>query len=208
MKDLIIISAGDFARETAWAAERSGQWNVLGFVDDDERKIGTLIDGCKVLGNIEWLKNYDKEIYVTCAVGTGQIRKKIWERLAENRKLLRGTVIDPAAIIGKDCIIGEGSIICAGTIITINAKLGINCILNLNCTVGHDAVLGDYFTAHPGTNISGKAVFEECVYAGTGVKVLQGLHITANTTLGAGCVVVKDITETGTYIGVPAKRLK
>ena len=143
MKDLIIIGAGDFARETAWAAERSGQWNILGFVDDDEKKIGTLIDGCKVLGNIEWLKNYDKEIHVTCAVGTGQVRKKIWERLAENRKLLRGTVIDPAAIIGKDCIIGEGSIICAGAVITINAKLGINCILNLNCTVGHDAVLGD-----------------------------------------------------------------
>lgn len=206
-KDLIIIGAGDFAREVAWAAERMGCWNILGYVDDDIEKICQTVSGYKVLGNIELLKCNSKEIYATCAVGTGNTRKQIWSRLESNSNIKAATIIDPAAIIGNNCEIGEGSIICAGTVITVDTKLGKNCILNLNCTVGHDAILGDYFTAHPGTNISGKTQFDECVYLGTGSKVIQGLHITSNVTIGAGATVVKDITEAGTYVGTPAKRV-
>jgi len=75
-------------------------------------------------------------------------------------------------------------------------------------TVRHDAILGDYFTAHPGTNISGRTQFDECVYLGTGCKVIQGLHITSNVTIGAGATVIRDITEAGTYAGTPQKRIK
>ena len=43
---------------------------------------------------------------------------------------------------------------------------------------------------------------------GTGAHILQGLTISDDTIVGAGAVVTKDITEPGTYVGVPARKIK
>ena len=210
MNDLIIIGAGDFGRETVWVAERMNlikpAWNILGFVDDG--KVGEEIDGYPVLGGVERLCSYSKEIYVTCAIADGEIKERIWNRLSRNANIHAATLIDPSAIIGKGCAVGEGSIICAGTVLAIATRLGKSCIVNLNCTVGHDTILGDYCTVHPGCNISGKVVLGERILMGTGTKVIQGLHIASDVILGAGAVVVRNIEESGTYVGTPAKRIK
>lgn len=209
MKDLIIVGAGDFAREVAWLVSRINKkdatWNFLGFVDDN--KVGQVIEGVPVLGSTEWLSSYDKEIYVTCAIGNGTIRKTIWQKLNQNKKIFPATLIDPTAIIGETCKIGSGSIICAGTIMTIATQIGFNCIVNLNCTIGHDSVLDDYCTLHPNSNISGKVHLGESVLVGTGTQIIQGLDITRKVNLGAGSVVVKNIDISGTYVGVPARLL-
>ena len=209
MKKLVIIGAGDFARETAWIAERmngqSPQWDIMGFVDD--ALAGKRVDGYPVLGTIEWLKEYPEDIWVTCAIGTGYVRKRIWSSLAECGNIHPATLIDPSVIIGKNSEIGEGSIICAGTILAIAAKPGFNSIINLSCTIGHDTVLEECCTVHPGTNISGKVHVGSCTDIGTGTKVIQGLTICAGCMIGAGSVVVRNIMEPGTYVGVPVKRI-
>ena len=210
MKDLIIIGAGDFGRETIWVAERMNLikpvWNILGFVDDG--KVGEEIDGYPVLGSVEWLRSYPKEIYVTCAIANGEIKERIWNCLLQNVSIHMATLIDPSAIIGRNCIIGEGCIICAGTVLTVNCKLGKNCIANLNCTFGHDTVLGDFCTVHPGCNVSGKVNVGARSILGTGTKIIQGMKIAPDTVFGAGAVVVNNTEESGTYVGVPAKRVK
>ena len=54
MKDLIIIGASGFGREVAWLVERINKinptWNLLGFLDDNEKIQGKEINGYKVLG--------------------------------------------------------------------------------------------------------------------------------------------------------------
>lgn len=211
-KDLAIIGAGDFGREVAALVGRINEvkstWNLLGFIDDNINSVNTMIDGHEVIGDTEYLLNYQNEIYCVCSVGDSQTRRSVIARITEpkDKNIKFATLVDPSAIIMKNTSIQEGSIICAGTILTINCQVGRHSILNLNCTVGHDTVLGDFFTAHPGTNISGKVVFRDECYCGTGCKIIQGITITNKTILGAGAVVVKDITESGTYVGVPAKK--
>lgn len=206
MKKLIVIGAGDFARETIWVAERMNQqapvWEILGFVDD--RLAGQMVDGYPVLGNVEYLKGYAEDIWVTCAVGTGRVRKAIWTRIAENARIHPATLIDPSVIVGKNCEIGDGSIICAGTVLAIASKLGFSSIVNLNCTIGHDTVLEECCTVHPGSNISGRVSIGACTDIGTGSRIIQGKSIASGSILGAGAVVVRDIEEAGTYVGVPA----
>ena len=209
MKNIVIIGAGDFAREVAWAVERinrqSVKWNLVGFVDDGDME--TSVAGYPVLGKTDWLSRYEEELYAVCAVGTGAVRKRIWERLEAYKNVHPATLIDPAAIVGKGCEIGEGSIICAGTILTVDVKIGAHCIVNLNCTLGHDCVLEPYCTVNPGTNISGKVHIGRCTDIGTGTKVVQGKTIAPDVILGAGTVVSSDIRESGTYVGVPARRV-
>lgn len=210
IRDLIIIGAGDFAREVAWVIERINeecpQWNFLGYVDDS--KAGRIVDGYPVLGSVEWLSKYEEDIYVTCAIGSGSVRKGIYQKIRANRKIKLATIVDPSVIVGKNSIIGEGSIICAGSILAISSQVGINCIVNFSCTIGHDAVLEDFCTLNPSVNISGRVHICERTDIGTGTQIIQGKNIAAGTTIGAGAVVVKDIKEPGTYVGVPAKKME
>ena len=209
MKDLIIIGAGDFSREAMWVAERMNlrypQWNLLGFVDD--KKAGETVDGYPVLGDMAWLSAYEKQAYVTCGIGGGA-RKRLWDMVRANSNIHPATLVDPDAVIGKDCVIGDASIICAGSVMAIASRTGFNCIINLNCTLGHDSILEDFCTVHPGSNISGRVHVGQCAEIGTGTKIIQGKAVGEGAILGAGSVVVRDIPPKCTAVGCPAKPIK
>jgi acetyltransferase-like isoleucine patch superfamily enzyme len=46
---------------------------------------------------------------------------------------------------------------------------------------------------------------EDSVWIGAGATVINNVNICGGCTIGAGAVVIKDIDEPGTYVGVPAK---
>lgn len=209
MKDIVIIGAGGFGREVAWLIEEINQvnkeWNLIGFVDDNENIQGTKVNGYKVVGNVDWLN--EQELHVVSAIGDPVVKKKIIKRL-EGSKNTYPVLIDPKVTYSDRVSFGEGSIICAGTIITVDIKIGKHVIVNLDCTVGHDAVLGDYSTILPSVNLSGFANIGECVSIGTSSAVLPSVSIGENTIVGAGAIVVKDLPSNCTAVGAPAKAIK
>ena len=212
MKKLVIVGAGDFGREVSWVAERINAqtpvWELLGFVDDGAAVQGRTVDGYPVLGPVSWLEAVTDELYVVCSIGTGRVRKQVMERVLANPHLRPAALIDPAAIVGRNAQVGPGCVVCAGTVLAISSRLEAHTIVNLNCTVGHDTVLEPYCTVHPGSNLSGRVHVGACTDIGAGTKIIQGLAVCPGCTLGAGTVVVRDITEPGTYAGVPARRIK
>lgn len=210
MKDLYIIGAGGFGREVAWLVERINKvnptWNIKGFIDDNESLWGTKEDAYNIVGGCDYLKTLG-DVYAVCAVGSAKIRKIIIGKLKDSNVKF-ATVIDPAAIVSNRVEIGEGTIICAGTIITVDIEIGNHVIINLDCTLGHDDVIADYVTVYPSVNISGNVTVGECSELGTGMQIIQGKNIAPNIIIGAGAVVVKDLNESGTYVGSPAKKIK
>ena len=209
IRDLYIIGAGGFGREVAWLVERINEvspvWNLKGFIDDNESIWGSKEDGYPVLGGCEYLKNME-DVYVVCAVGSAKVRKQIIDKLADSR-IKYATLVDPAVIMSKRVYIGEGSIICAGTIITVDVTIGRHVIINLDCTLGHDDIVEDYVTIYPSVNVSGNVRIGQMSELGTGVQIIQGKNIVSETVIGAGAVVVKDINKSGTYVGVPSKKI-
>lgn len=209
MKDIVIIGAGGFGREVAWLIEdinkKNIEWNIIGFVDDDEAIQGTEINGYQVLGNIDWLKK--QELFVVNAIGDPIIKKKVMNRL-NGSKNQYPVLIHPSVIYSESVNYGEGSIICAGNIITVNIEIGKHVIINLDCTIGHDANIGDYSTVLPSVNVSGFAKIGECVSVGTASAIIQGVSIGKNTVVGAGGIVVKDLPANCTAVGSPAKPIK
>ncbi len=209
MKDIVIIGAGGFGREVAWLIEDinkvNNEWNIVGFVDDNKSIQGTEINGYKVVGDIDWLK--EQELYVVNAIGDPITKKKIIEKL-DSSKNQYPVLIHPSVMYSESVNFGEGSIICAGNIITVNIEIGKHVIVNLDCTIGHDANIGDYSTILPSVNVSGFVKTEECVSVGTGSAVIQGVNIGRNTVVGAGAVVVKDLPANCTAVGSPAKPIK
>ncbi len=195
-----IIGAGGFGREVYWSLNPIERSNTVFFVDDEYWSSGN--------NKILPLSLFESDKYeVIVAIADSKHRQRIVENLPKTTKFF--THIHPTAQIhGEDVTIGEGSIICAGTIITTNVKIGKHAHLNLITTVGHDCVIGDYFTTAPGVQISGNEIIGDRVYFGTRSCVKQKLTICNDVIIGMNAGVTKDITESGTYVGTPAIKIK
>jgi sugar O-acyltransferase (sialic acid O-acetyltransferase NeuD family) len=209
MKDLVIFGASGFGREVAWLVERinniSPEWNLLGFMDDDDSIQGTYINGYKVLGKTEDVKRYT-DSYFVCAIGSSKVRESIINNLKQiNPNIKFGILIDPSVEISNTVIVGEGSILCAHTIATVNITIGKHVIINLDCTIGHDAIINDFATIYPSVNISGTTCIGYCSELGTGTQIIQGKKIGDYSIVGAGAVIIKDMPDNCTIVGVPAK---
>lgn len=103
---------------------------------------------------------------------------------------------------------GKGTIIAPGTILTTGITIGDHVIVNLNCTIGHDSKIGSFTTISPGANISGNVTIGELCYIGTNAVIREKINICDNVVIGAGGVVIKDIIESGIYVGNPVKKIK
>lgn len=211
MKKILIFGAGGFGREVQWLIERINQknpiWNIEGYLDDGVEP-GTEIAGYYVLGGIEKLREYDEQTAVVCAIGSANMREKIISKIKNMGKYEFPNLIDPGVQMSDRISFGEGNIICAGNILTVDIIIRDFVILNLSCTVGHDVVMESFVTVYPGVNISGCTEVKKGVELGTGSRIIQGKTIEKNAIIGAGAVVIKDIVESGTYVGTPAKKVK
>jgi sugar O-acyltransferase (sialic acid O-acetyltransferase NeuD family) len=118
------------------------------------------------------------------------------------------TFIHPTALIMGDVEIGEGSFIGAHSILTTNIKIGNHAILNRGNHIGHDCRIGSYFSAMPGSIVSGNVTIYGLVYMGTNSSIREKLSIHSLSTIGMNSAVIKNIEDSGTYVGCPAKIIK
>jgi acetyltransferase-like isoleucine patch superfamily enzyme len=110
--------------------------------------------------------------------------------------------------MAHDIEIGEGSFIGAYSILTTNIKIGKHAILNRGNQIGHDSVIGNYFSAMPGAIVSGNVNISSNVYMGNNSSIREKIHVSSNVSIGSNATVVKNIVTSGIYVGVPAKLKK
>ncbi|WP_448920232.1 acetyltransferase [Eubacterium sp.] len=201
-KSVVIIGASGHGKVIADTVLKSGD-KVVGFLDDGVKK-GTQIVGFSVLGKTEDYKNYaDCEFVI--AIGDSYIREKI----ANELPVKWYTAIHPTAVISSlDVEIGEGTVVMANAVINSSAKIGKHCIINTGAIVEHDNVLEDYVHLSPNVVLSGIVKVGKSTHIGAGSCTKQVLNIASDCVFGAGSVIVKDITESGTYAGVPVRKIK
>lgn len=209
MKDLIIIGVGGVGRESALIAEeineQDKQWNILGFVDDNEDVQNTYINGYLVLGRSDYLQNYDKEVYVVCAISNYKEKRQIISKVKANSHIKFATLIHPSVKLNKHIKIGEGCIVYQNVIMTVNIEVGDHVIISPKCGIGHDSVIDNYVTLLWNVNVSGNVKIKEGATMGSGSTVIQGLTIGEGSFVGAGACVIRDVEDNKTAVGVPTR---
>ncbi|GAB2480845.1 acetyltransferase [Alkalibacterium psychrotolerans] len=201
MRDkLIIIGASGHGKVVADIAMKMNQWRSIVFLDDDE-SIKTSI-GLEVIGKSSDVLKYKNEANFFVAIGNNTVREKVQEKLLqENLNLV--SLIHPNSTIGTDVEIDLGTVVMAGVVINSSTRIGKGCIINTSSSLDHDNVLKDYVHISPGTHLAGTVIVGKGSWLGIGSVVSNNVNICSNSKVGAGAVVVEDITEPGKYVGVP-----
>lgn len=211
MDKVAIVGAGGFGREVKMLIDQinivENKYEFIGYFDDGFNK-GDIVNGFPILGSINDINNLNSDTAIVISIAVPEIRKSIYYKI-KNKFIFFPTLIHPNVIMGTDLVsVGKGSIICASNIITVNINIGQFVILNLQCTVGHDTTIKDFCSFMPSVNVSGEVLIEECVYVGTGAKIINLLSIGKNTIVGSGAVVAKSLPPNCTAVGIPAKPIK
>ncbi|HZK72306.1 MAG TPA: acetyltransferase [Clostridia bacterium] len=201
---LLIIGASGHGKVIADIAIKMNKWNNIAFLDDDEVLKESM--GFKVIGTSENAFNYIEDSDIFVAIGNNTTREKVQVKL-ETAGTSIPTLVHPSAIIGEQVEIGLGTVIMAGVVINCCSKIGKGCIINTGSNLDHDNVIEDYVHISPGANLAGTVKVGKSSWLGIGSVVCNNVNICSECKVGAGAVVVKDIDEAGTYVGVPARRV-
>ena len=95
----------------------------------------------------------------------------------------------------------------ANVIININTKVRIGCIVNNGAIIEHDCMVGNYVNICPKFAMAGHSSIGYKSYLGIGSTVIDDIRIGNRVTVGAGAVVVSNISDNIVAIGVPAKKM-
>lgn len=216
---LLVFGSGGISKETYSLVKQINEhnsqkvYNFIGFVEDEASKIGVeIIDGYKVV-------TCDEEIleYISCfsvigiiiPIGNPKVKSIIYNKINGNENVVYPNLVHPSVKFDENTVrLGIGNILTAGVNLTCDIKIGNFNLINLNSTIGHDTEIKDYNVINPLVAVSGNVIVNNGCLVGTGAKILQQLTIGENVTIGSGAVVVKDVEENCTVVGIPAKRIK
>jgi sugar O-acyltransferase (sialic acid O-acetyltransferase NeuD family) len=207
MKGLLIAGAGGHGKVVAEAAQATGLWERIAFVDDRHAQLADTL-GWPVLGGIDDAYRFRAEYAdAVVAIGNAAVRLQVMDRLAAQGFGLP-VVIHPSAWVSPSAALGEGTVVFAMAAINACTVIGRGGIVNTGATVDHDCRIGDGVHVCPGAHVAGDVALGDGVWVGIGASVANGLHVGADAIIGAGAVVVSDVEDGVTVAGVPAKVIR
>lgn len=207
-----IIGAGGVASEILWMLSRHGREGGAVLVVKSEDEIPAFqFKGMPVISELSMirrLENAPGNVYI--GIGDPAARRRI-------HGSMHGLQCDfPSLVDATACFdtregrvsIGKGTIIYPSASMTTEISVGDFVQINPNSCIGHNSSIGDYTTICPGAIISGYTKIGRECFIGAGAIVKESLSIADGITVGAGAVVLNDLSDPGTYIGTPAKRME
>ena len=202
-RTLLLFGAGGHGRVVADAALLTKSWPKIVASDRDPAQcIGPFLPGVNL---IDLAIARSLRVSVHIAIGNNAAREleaSFWS--ADNLV----SVLHPFACVSQFSQLGAGSFVAAGAVLAAGTHIGLACIVNHGAVVDHDVRLGAYCHVAPLASLGGEVVLGQRVMVGAGANILPGVRVTDDVMIGAGAVVRSNLLEPGTYVGVPAKRVK
>lgn len=210
MRQLLLIGAGGFARETAEAVHAINRarptWELLGFLDDSPELQGADVDGVPVLGPIDAVHQHGDAAIVVCTGRPSNYvsRRRIVERLALPDER-HATIVHPAATVGRSCAIGVGTVLLANADLTAGVAVGRHVAVMPQVVLTHDTRVDDYVTLGSGVRLGGGCHIGRNAYVGSGALVREGLTVGERAMIGMGALVTGDVPAERLWYGAPAR---
>ena len=201
-KNLILIGAGGFAKSVIDSLKLN-EYKIIGFIDDI--KTGKHL-GYNILGNS--LNNFNSQNYCFFVCIGDNEKRTIWYNKIIEKGLEVINIIDKSAIVSKNIRMGKGIFIGKLAIVNSDVTLGNNIIINTKALLEHGTSVGDNSNVSTNSAVNGDTKIGKGCFIGSS-SVLNGqLTIGDGALIGSGTVVIKDVKENTTVVGVPGRVIK
>lgn len=212
-RELVIVGAGGFARETAAAVRAINRlrptWRLRGFLDDDPALHGTERAGVPIVGGLDALADLPDAAVVVCVGNprdyTG--RQRLVRRL-DLPPQRYATVVHPSAEVGAGSVVGPGTVLLAGVVLTAEVRVGGHVAVMPQAVLTHDGRIEEYATVASGARLGGGAVLRRGAYVGAGALIREGVTVGAWSQVGMGAIVLRDVPPGQVWVGTPARPLR
>ncbi|MGN7479715.1 acetyltransferase [Solibacillus silvestris] len=212
---IIIIGTGGNSIDVAEIIEEisilsnENKYEILGYLDDDEKIHQKNINGYSVLGGLSLAKQLPEEVNFVFTIGSERSYKN---RLEIIRKIDIDTkrfinIIHPSARVSKSSILGIGNIIFPNVTICSNVIIGDFTIILSGSVINHDCILKNNNILASCVNLSGGVQVKESCYIGASASIRNGVILNQGTLVGMGSVVIKDTPENVIIVGNPSRIL-
>lgn len=210
-KKLIIIGGVGNGTVIASAIEdfidENGGWEILGFLNDFEKK-GTLINDYPVLDTVDNVKKYDRQdcyfVYALLSAKKAFERKEKLIKLEVKPKKF-ATFIHPTAVISRHSKLGVGNVIMPNVVVSPNVSIGNHVHVYANSVIGHDTTIEDFCFVANSASIGSKVFLREGVHIGSNSAIIESITIGEWALVGLGTVVVKNMPSYSKVVGNPAR---
>jgi sugar O-acyltransferase (sialic acid O-acetyltransferase NeuD family) len=204
-RPVVIMGAGRHGRNAA-DIFRWMDRPILGFLDDTQTP-GSRVVGVEVLGGFDLAKDEQllRRSLIHVAIGNPIIRKELAEAVTVHDGAL-ASAIHPSSVISPYATLGEGLFIGPFVRLASRCNIGAGCILDPYVTVGGDSTLGPFAMLAAHCSLVAGSHIGAGTFLGTHVSVL-GVKIGAQSIIGAGSVVTRDLPDNVRAFGTPARML-
>jgi len=209
MNEIILIGGGGHCKSVIDVIETQGKYKIAGVVDRVER-IGGKVLGYKIIGTDGEIhtiaRDYQYFLITIGQIHPNNLRFELFQKIKEAGGKLPA-ICSPLAYVSKHAEIGEGSIVMHYAMVNAGARVGKNCIINSRALVEHDSTVGNHSHIATGALINGECEVGSFSFVGSGTTLIQGKNIGDNVMIGAGSLLTKNVIESGTYYGIPARKI-
>ena len=193
MKEIYVLGIGGSTPVFIDIAEACG-YKIVGLYHYNNDRTGEYDHGFPILGSFEDLYRSD-------------IRKEVTDKLKQLGGLVP-TLIHPTAIISKYAKISEeGVVIGANCIVQADCVIKPNAVLWDMALVCHQTTIGNYCFVGPKALVGAHIEVQDFAFIGQDALLVSGKVGTmgANSLLGAGAVLTKELPANVVAVGNPAR---
>lgn len=200
---VVLFGGGGHAQSIASVLTRIGAWVVavadplmdtsgwgpcVALLSDDEAGVRRALE---------------RDLPAVVAIGDNRLRLGLARRLLE-RGVRLPYLQASTATLAEDIQIGVGSIVLEHAHVGPSSVLGAACIVNTAAIVEHHCTLGDAVHVGPAGTLCGAVVCGRGALIGAGATVAPYGVVRDRAVVGAGAVVIGQVPEHTTVVGVPA----
>ena len=210
MKRCAIIGSGDLGQLIAYHGEQTGQYQVVGYFNDFLQP-GERVGHVPILGGQAHVESQFKngqfdELFIGIGYRHLELRTALFKRFSGHIPF--GKMIHPSAYVDPSCHVGEGAVLLPGCVLDRNVSIGPNVLLNTGVRIAHDSRVGGHTFVAPAVAMAGFVQVGQGCNLGINTTVIDNITIVDGVRTGGGTVVIKNLIESGLYVGAPARFIR
>ncbi len=206
---LLLIGGGGHCASVIDVIESTQQYEIMGIVEAPGVEKSDFL-GYPIVGTDDDLDALIKQT-PDCVITVGQLQRaelrvKLYEKVLGFGGRLP-VIVSPLARVARQAQIGFGTVVMHYALVNNLVEVAENCIVNSYASIEHGSKIGAHSHISTRATVNGDCRVGERCLIGSCATLLQGVSVASESVIGASALVNKDVTQKGTYLGIPARKV-